>query len=170
MQLGDSALWLATLMTSGAPEILRLSLIFTWPASFSTPLACAEVSREQPAELSAQPFMADRGAGDPRTCPLTEGKQYRQADDLLARIEVAERGTLGHQVRLDGCPDRLKKSASHNAQTNDWSSGRAGGARYPTQARHLQDRRRNIRLCLTICAAVACIGTMIRTMNAVLTV
>lgn len=33
---------------------------------------------------------------------------HRQADDLWARLEVAERGALGHQVRLAGNPDHLR--------------------------------------------------------------
>ena len=35
-------------------------------------------------------------------------EHHRQADDLWARLEVTERGALGHAVRLAGCPDRLK--------------------------------------------------------------
>ena len=41
-------------------------------------------------------------------------KHYRQADDLWAGLEIAERGTLGHVVRLAGCPDRLKESSFDN--------------------------------------------------------
>ena len=41
-------------------------------------------------------------------------EHHRQADDLWARLEVAERGALGHQTRLDGHPGPLKKSSSNN--------------------------------------------------------
>lgn len=42
-------------------------------------------------------------------------EHHRQTDDLMAGLEVAERGALGYEVRLAGCLDRLKKSPSDNA-------------------------------------------------------
>ena len=40
----------------------------------------------------------------------------RQADDLKARLKVAERGTLGHPERLTTRHDRLKHGSSDTAR------------------------------------------------------
>jgi hypothetical protein len=55
----------------------------------------------------------------------TNVQHHRQAEDLWARLEVAEIGTLAHPEKLMKRRDRLKQSSSDNARSSQSSSGTA---------------------------------------------
>lgn len=86
----------------------------------STPdLGCEH--RTEPVPPEAHCFVADLDAPFvPKILDVAQRQRepdvehHRQADDLRARLEVAERGALGHQRRLAGHPRRLKPSSSDN--------------------------------------------------------
>lgn len=60
-------------------------------------------------------------------------EHYRQADDLRARLKVAEWGAFGHPATLRDRPARLKQSSSDNTGTAPCID--TSGTKYPSAKR-----------------------------------